>query len=637
MADGGLHADQLDCLQSDDQLKLLDDIDKLRSQGISHYVSLPQLIVCGDQSSGKSSVLEAISGIPFPRKENLCTRFATEVILRRTSAVNVSVAIVPSQTRSEPDCHRLAMFRETLAAFDQFPSLIERAREAMSISMGGSAFFHDVLRIEISGPDRPHLTIVDLPGLIHSENKLQTAADVELVLEMVRGYMKNRRSINLAVVSAKNDYANQIVLKMARNVDPTGLRTLGVITKPDTLPVGSESEAGFINLAKNEDVNFRLGWHVLRNRDYETKDTTNEARDIAEREFFSQGIWKDIPRHLVGITALRDRLSTVLLEQIRTELPSLVKDIQANIEDCEMRLTKLGGSRISVEEQRLFLSRIGQDFQSLSRAAIDGSYGDPFFGEPRSTEGYCKRLRAVVQNLNLDFAESMRVKGHYRSIVEMIPLRKNPPTMLQDTSDKLPTPELIGRTDFINEIRDLLKRTRGRELPGMFNPLIVGDLFCEQSRPWEALARQHLQDTWDAARVFLELIASYLTDDTSAEALLREIVEPLMDEKLERLSQKLEELLEPYRRGHPITYNHYFTETIQDVRQKRLEKDIERRLNTFIGQKDNLVTGQINVKNIQKSGLVLALSTRNEADMDKYACSEILDCMEAYYKVVNMF
>lgn len=150
----------------------------------------------------------------------------------------------------------------------------------------------------------------------------------------------------------------------------------------------------------------------------------------------------------------------------------------------------------------------------------------------------------------------MRAKGHYRSIVEITPVRKNPPTMLQDASDKLPTPELTGRTDFIYEIRDLLKRTRGRELPGMFNPLIVGDLFCEQSRPWEALARQHLQDTWDVARVSLELIASHLADDTIVEALLREIIEPLMDEKLGRLNQKLDELLEPYRRGHPITYNH---------------------------------------------------------------------------------
>ncbi|MCJ1463058.1 hypothetical protein MMC07_001662 [Pseudocyphellaria aurata] len=630
MADDGLRATQLDHLQSDDQLKLLDDIDKLRSQGISHYVSLPQLIVCGDQSSGKSSVLEAISGIPFPTKDNLCTRFATEVILRRTSTVNVSVAILPSQPRSESDVRRNLSFHTTLTDFEKFPEVIEAAKEAMGLSMTGSAFSNDVLRIEISGPDRPHLTIVDLPGLIHSENKLQTAADVELVIEMVRSYMSNRRSINLAVVSAKNDYANQVVLKMARKADPTGQRTMGVITKPDTLPVGSESETGFVNLARNEDIVFRLGWHVLRNRDYETKDRTREARDLTETNFFSQGAWKSIPRHSVGIAALRERLSTVLLEQVKTELPSLVTDVQTSIEDCETRLDKLGSSRTSTDDQRLFLLRISQAFQLLSRAAMDGTYGDPFFGDPRSIEGYCKRLRAVIQNLNLNFAESMRMKGHSRLIVEGTVPRKKPPKTLRDTSSRPHVPELIGRGEFINDIRDLLKKSRGRELPGMFNPLIISDLFCEQSKPWEALARQHLQGTWDAARAYLELTVSHLTDETTSKALFREIIDPRMDDKLVQLYKKLDELLDPYRSVHPITYNHYFTETIQSVRQERHQKDIERRLNTFLSQ--TAKTEIVDVKSFSPK-LVSALSSRNEADMDRNACSEILDCMEAYYKV----
>lgn len=70
----------LQALQSADQRKVMDIVDKLRRTGLNGIVELPQLVVCGDQSSGKSSVLEAITEIPFPRKENLCTRFATEVI-----------------------------------------------------------------------------------------------------------------------------------------------------------------------------------------------------------------------------------------------------------------------------------------------------------------------------------------------------------------------------------------------------------------------------------------------------------------------------------------------------------------------------------------------------------------------------
>jgi GTPase SAR1 family protein len=422
-----LQTSPLESLKSSDELGLLDAIDSLRSQGVSHYVSLPQLIVCGDQSSGKSSVLEAISGIPFPTKDNLCTRFATELILRRALTVGVSVSIVPNQDRSEAECQRLSGFRQSLTNFDELPTLIEKAKDFMGVSATSSAFSNDALRVEISGPTQQHLTIVDLPGLIHSENKQQTSADVALVLSMVQQYMANRRSIILAVMSAKNDYANQIVTKLAKDVDSKGHRTLGIITKPDTLPIGSESELAYANLARNQDVEFRLGWHVLRNRDYETRNTSIEARDTAEEQFFSQGVWRDFLRNLVGITSLRARLSQVLLQQIRNELPSLLEEIEVNIKEIQGVLDKLGASRDTHEQQRLFLLHISQSFQTIVNAAVDGTYGDGFFGDPRSQEGYSKRLRAVIQNLNMDFSEIMRKRGHQRHIVDLADSDVSPP------------------------------------------------------------------------------------------------------------------------------------------------------------------------------------------------------------------
>ena len=627
MADIKSHNENLHQLQSTDQLKLLDEIDSLRSQGISHYVSLPQLIVCGDQSSGKSSSLEAISGISFPTKDNLCTRFATEVILRRAPDVSVVVSIVPSQTRPEAECQRLLGFRETLDGLQKFPALVDKANEMMGLSATGNAFSNDVLRVEVSGPDRPHLTIVDLPGLIHSENKVQTAADVALVLGMVRLYMENKRSIILAVISAKNDYANQIILKHAKEVDPTGGRTLGIITKPDTLSVGSESEAGFMGLAKNEDVSFRLGWHVLRNRDYESRNSTTEARDVAETLFFSQGIWQDLPRYSVGIAALRERLSKVLLDQIKAELPSLVEDIQHGVEDCQNKLMKLGGRRTTLDEQRLFLLRVSQSFQALCRAAVDGTYGDSYFGDPRYMEDCSKRLRAVVQNLNLEFAETMRLRGHRRQIVDT--------TAVNDESR-------VTRNGFIDEVSELLKKSRGRELPGMFNPLIVGDVFHEQSKPWEGIAQKHLQSTFNAVKTFLELTLTHLTDETTMDNLLREVLDPAMSQKMVKVQEKLRELIAQNQSGHPITYNHYFTETIQKVRQEQMEKQVIRRLQTIPTNstkkpitKDNTML-DLNVGGMTVSTLLSLLSPNNEAEMDRYACSEILLCMEAYYKVTNL-
>lgn len=63
-------------LESQEHRDLLDIVDKLCSGGVSRYIDLPQIVVCGDQSSGKSSVLDAISGMAFPAKDNVCTRFA---------------------------------------------------------------------------------------------------------------------------------------------------------------------------------------------------------------------------------------------------------------------------------------------------------------------------------------------------------------------------------------------------------------------------------------------------------------------------------------------------------------------------------------------------------------------------------
>ncbi len=100
---------------------LLNSIDRLRLQGINNYISLPQIIVCGDWSSGKSSVLEAISGVSFPVNSNLCTRFPTELVLRRTPDISAGVSIVPHDSRAEAERDDLLAFREELDSFDSLP------------------------------------------------------------------------------------------------------------------------------------------------------------------------------------------------------------------------------------------------------------------------------------------------------------------------------------------------------------------------------------------------------------------------------------------------------------------------------------------------------------------------------------
>ena len=102
-----------------------------------------------------------------------------------------------------------------------------------------------------------------------------------------------------------------------REVDPDGDRTLGIITKPDTLPSGSKSEAAYIELARNHNIFFKLGWHVLKNRKFEERDFDLVERNMAEAAYFRTSNFKVLPEHLVGVDALRIRLSKLLFEHVK--------------------------------------------------------------------------------------------------------------------------------------------------------------------------------------------------------------------------------------------------------------------------------------------------------------------------------
>ena len=271
--------------------------------------------MCGDQSSGKSSVLAAVSGVSFPKKDNLCTRFATEVVLRRDDDLEViliSVTITSSGTRPRTERHALEFFARELSSLEDVLATVADAAIAMGLSATSSAFSSDILRLEIRGPEMPQPTIVDLRGLIHSENKCQSADDVVLVNLLVEDYMSQERSIILAVILAKNDYANQLVLTQARKVestflaslsylvDPEGRRTLEIITKPDTLRRGSTSESSFLGLAQDQDVNFSLGWHVVRNQD--SNKPTDTGGNFIDAESIETSRWKSLNKNVRAST-----------------------------------------------------------------------------------------------------------------------------------------------------------------------------------------------------------------------------------------------------------------------------------------------------------------------------------------------
>jgi hypothetical protein len=92
---------------------LLDKIDRLFACNIGDSVDLPQIVAVGEQSSGKSSVLEGLTGLPFPRNFGLCTRFATQITFRRSTDSHITVSILPGNTRSQQDRERLRGWKKS--------------------------------------------------------------------------------------------------------------------------------------------------------------------------------------------------------------------------------------------------------------------------------------------------------------------------------------------------------------------------------------------------------------------------------------------------------------------------------------------------------------------------------------------
>ena len=226
-----------------------------------------------------------------------------------------------------------------------------------------------------------------------------------------------------------------------------------------------------------------------------------------------------------------------------------------------------------------------------------------------------------MQNLNLDFADEIARRGHYREVTD-----------LKDTSHITRDVVPITRDKFIDHVQHLMRRTKGRELPGTFNPMVVSDLFLEQSAPWEAIVRSHVDGVWKAAKKFLGHAVAYVADATTSKALFQKIFEPALNQLLKTLNEKTTELLTPHQRSHPITYNHYFTETLQKLRNERNQDEYSKIIKKFF-EVSSLEVHHYCGRNHDLGQLLIALVQRTEPDMNRFACSEALDCMEAYYKV----
>ena len=183
-------------------------------------------------------------------------------------------------------------------------------------------FTEDVLRLEISGPDEEHFSVIDVPGIFkRTTSGVTTKEDIALVNNMVHDYMSNPRSVMLTVIPCNTDIATQEILEKADDLDPEGLRTFGILTKPDL--VDESAEGPVLELLNGLKHQLRLGWHLLRNPGQKELDSHSKTRQELEREFLRKAPWNKVARDKFGIDSLRNRLQEILAEHIRREFPKV--------------------------------------------------------------------------------------------------------------------------------------------------------------------------------------------------------------------------------------------------------------------------------------------------------------------------
>lgn len=455
--------------------------------------------------------------------------------------------------------------------------------------------------------------------------------------------MKNPRTIILAVVCAKNDYANQIILDHCRKIDDQGRRTIGIITKPDFLRKETDNELAWIKLAQNKDIYLERGWHMLKNREDHQTHYSFEERNADKSISFSKGQYADLPRERVGIASLCERLSMVLLNHLIKELPFLKEEVINKLHGTLAEIEKLGEKCDTIQDQRTVLMKISMRIHDVLKSAIKGYYESSFFGPVDmdaavdSSENIC-RFRAVVQHLNIKFAKDMRLRGHKYAF------GIRPGDQVQDNEEDttthgglgddldmavLPKPKLLTRQAAIGWVKKALERFRGFELPDTFQPLLISQLFWEHSQPWELIASEHINTIASACK---EFVNNVLQDSAPAE-LVRRIaalsVDSALDLALKNAKAAMQKVVKDKNR-HPATYNHYFTTTIQKMRRlkhhqitKQSSKVAEVETCDFEGETQIYV-------DLDK--LIEAMDEVIELDIDVFSSKEALDIERIYYK-----
>ena len=432
----------------------LDAMEEIRNDLGTDGIEVPGVVVAGSQSSGKSSVLESLSGIRLPSGNTITTRVPLILRLEKRN-VEKPFAII----HDTPDLTQ----GEHLNDLSAIPRKIEEYTKKITGDAG--SVVDSPIHLKVIQHDGPTVTLIDLPGITHmSVDNVQEDIHTETV-NLVKKYIKNEHMIILCVVPAMDDFANSEAIKMSKEIDPAGERTIGVITKMD---ICQDDITDKIK-GTGRNVSLKLGFVAVKNRGPKENDFTTKELRKAEKTFFEQSaFYGSLEHNYWGMGHLIDKIVHLQSQTIDAYLPKIVDVLNKNVQSIREELSSDQFNFETTQDKYRFLTR--SVFKIHGNVSADKQLYS-FFTE------YGRALKSNVPDFFCEsFHESLKesVKEHYGNALPNFISQPLFESVLSGTRQKIQdhTGELI------NKVYAHVKNTMKSEM-NIFNPDVSAFLYSK--------------------------------------------------------------------------------------------------------------------------------------------------------------
>nr|XP_048323302.1 dynamin-related protein 4C-like [Ziziphus jujuba var. spinosa] len=435
---------------------LLDAVDKLRELMVMEEgIQLPTIVVVGDQSSGKSNVLESLVDVSLPRGQGICTRVPLVMKLQNHSDLQLELSL---EFNGEV----------TFTDEDHISEDINDATER--IAGRGKGISNSPITLVVKKLGVPDLTMVDLPGITRVPVHGQPDNIYEQIIDMIMEYIKPEESIILNVLSATVDFTTCESIRMSQSVDETGERTLAVVTKADKAP------EGLLEKVTADDVNIGLGYVCVRNRI--GNESYEEARVEEATLFQTHLLLSRVDKSIVGIPVLAQKLVQIQATSIARNLPEIVKKINDKLNTSVAELNKLPKHLNSGSEATTtFMQIVGVVKESLRTILLRGEFEE----YPDDKRMHCTARLAEMLNKSSDelhtYAESDPIGDFLMDEIKIL-----------EESKEISLPNFLPRTAFLSILQRKVKGISGKLIE------FVGDLWDYIEEVVMKVLMQHVED-----------------------------------------------------------------------------------------------------------------------------------------------